>query len=65
MAKELGLEVAANIVMIGALCGVTHLLTIQSVEKAVLEIVPKGSAELNRKALQRGFEMGEKLRGSR
>jgi len=65
IAKELGLEVVANIVMIGALCGVTGVLSLESVEKAVLEIVPKGSEELNRKALQKGFQAGQKLSGSR
>jgi 2-oxoglutarate ferredoxin oxidoreductase subunit gamma len=61
IAKELGLEVVANIVMIGALCGVTGVLSLESVESAVLEIVPESSRVLNRKALERGFEVGEKL----
>jgi len=64
IAKELGLEVVANIVMIGALCGVTGVLSLESVEKAVLEIVPKGSEELNRRALKKGFQVGEKLGAS-
>jgi 2-oxoglutarate ferredoxin oxidoreductase subunit gamma len=61
IAKELGLEVVANIVMIGALCGLIRVLTLESVEKAVLEIVPQDSRELNRQALQKGFQVGEKL----
>jgi 2-oxoglutarate ferredoxin oxidoreductase subunit gamma len=65
IAKELGLEVVANIVMIGALCGLTGVLSLESVEKAVLEIVPESSQELNRQALRRGFEVGEKAGGSR
>jgi 2-oxoglutarate ferredoxin oxidoreductase subunit gamma len=65
IAKELGLEVVANIVMIGALCGVTGVLSLESVEKAVLEIVPRGSQDLNRNALRRGFQVGEKLAVSR
>jgi len=65
IAKELGLEVVANIVMIGALCGVTKVLSLESVERAVLEIVPKGSEELNRRALKKGFQAGEKLGATR
>ncbi len=65
IAKELGLEVVANIVMIGALCGATGVLSLESVEKAVLEIVPKGSEELNRRALKKGFQVGQGLAVSR
>jgi len=61
IAKELGLEVVANIVMIGGLCGVTGVLSLEAVESAVLEIVPESSRALNRKALERGFEAGQKL----
>ena len=55
----------ANIVMIGALCGVTGVLSLESVEKAILEIVPKGSQDLNRKALKKGFKVGQELAVSR
>jgi 2-oxoglutarate ferredoxin oxidoreductase subunit gamma len=65
IAKELGLELVANIVMIGALCGATGVLSKESVEKAIMEIVPKSSRELNRKALRKGFQVGEKLIASR
>jgi 2-oxoglutarate ferredoxin oxidoreductase subunit gamma len=62
VAKELGFEVVANVVMIGALCGITEVLTIDAVEQALLEIVPQASRELNRKALKRGFEIGQGLK---
>lgn len=62
VAKELGFEVVANVVMIGALCGITEVLTVDAIEQALLEIVPKASQELNRKALKRGFEIGQGLK---
>jgi 2-oxoglutarate ferredoxin oxidoreductase subunit gamma len=62
IAQELGFEIVANVVMIGALCGVAQVITVDAVEKALLEVVSPASRELNRKALKRGHELGEKMR---
>ena len=62
IAKELGKEVVANIVMIGALCGITNVTSKKSLESAVLEIVPKGTEDINKKALQKGYSLGKKLK---
>ena len=60
-AKEnLGREIVANIVMIGALVAATGVVSREAIERAVLDSVPKGTENLNIKALKRGFELGER-----
>jgi 2-oxoglutarate ferredoxin oxidoreductase subunit gamma len=44
----------ANIIALGALATLTKVVTPKSLEAAVLARVPKGTEELNRKALQLG-----------
>ena len=56
----LGREIVANIVMIGALVTATGVVSREAIERAVLDSVPKGTEELNQKALKRGFELGER-----
>ena len=48
-----------NIVMVGFFAGVTGLLSQQAVEKAVLDSVPKGTEDLNLRALRKGYELRE------
>ena len=52
--NELGKEMVANIVALGALATLTKVVSLKSLEAAVLARVPKGTEELNRKALQLG-----------
>ena len=52
--------IVANIVMLGALVAITGVVSREAIEKAVLDSVPRGTEELNMKALRRGFELGEK-----
>lgn len=52
--------IVANIVMLGALVSITGVVSREAIEKAVLDSVPRGTEELNMKALRRGFELGEK-----
>ncbi len=58
--NTLGREIVANIVMIGALVTATGVVSREAIERAVLDSVPKGTEELNLKALKRGFELGER-----
>lgn len=57
-----GLSLTMNILTIGFLVGLTGVLSREAVEKAVLDAVPRGTEELNIKALHRGFELGEKAK---
>jgi 2-oxoglutarate ferredoxin oxidoreductase subunit gamma len=64
-AEELGRRLVLNIVMVGFFAGVTGLLSFESVEKAVLDSVPKGTEDLNLRALKKGFEYGRELIAAR
>ncbi len=62
-AEELGRRLVLNIVMAGFFTGVTDLLSFSSVEKAVLDSVPRGTEDLNMRALRKGYEYGCQLVG--
>lgn len=59
--KELGRELFANILMLGALARLTGLVKLESLESAVASRVPVQSLELNRKALRIGWELAGSL----
>jgi 2-oxoglutarate ferredoxin oxidoreductase subunit gamma len=52
-------DIVANIVMLGALVAATHVVSETALEKAILDSVPKGTEELNRKAMQIGLQLGK------
>ena len=54
---ELGRPIVANMVMLGFLTGVARLVSGPSLDRAVTEQVPQGTAELNLKAVNRGREL--------
>jgi 2-oxoglutarate ferredoxin oxidoreductase subunit gamma len=58
-AEELGRRLVLNIVMVGFFAGATGLLPYDSVEKAVLDSVPKGTESLNLRALGKGYQFGQ------
>jgi len=60
---ELGRRIVANIVMLGALTAVTEVVSEESMRKAILDRVPKGTEELNMKAFQMGYDYGRGLVG--
>ncbi|MHB1653063.1 MAG: 2-oxoacid:acceptor oxidoreductase family protein [Desulfitobacteriaceae bacterium] len=55
---DLGKEVVANIVALGALNSATNLVTWSALEKAVLNRVPRAMSELNKRALTAGKNLG-------
>jgi 2-oxoglutarate ferredoxin oxidoreductase subunit gamma len=57
--KELGKPMVTNIVALGAIVEITKLISKESLEKAVLARVPKGTEELNKKALAMGYEIAK------
>lgn len=57
-AEELGRRLVLNIVMVGFFAGATGLLSFEAVEKAVRDSVPKGTEDLNMRALKKGYEFG-------
>jgi 2-oxoglutarate ferredoxin oxidoreductase subunit gamma len=54
IARELGRVMAANIVALGALAQLTGAVSLESLSAAVLARVPKGTEDLNRRALAAG-----------
>ncbi len=55
--EELGKALFANIIALGALAKITGCVTEESLKKAVLNRVPKGTEEKNEKALKIGRDM--------
>jgi len=55
-----GLSLTMNILTLGFFAKLTGIVSEEAIEKAVLESIPKGTEELNLKALHKGFELGEK-----
>jgi len=55
--NTLGKVIVANIVMLGAMVQATAVVSTSSIEKAVLDSVPKGTEGLNQKAIRKGFEL--------
>ena len=58
--QDLGKEFVANIVSIGALAVLTKIVSLSGLEAAVLARVPKGTEDLNRRALEAGFEAAKR-----
>jgi 2-oxoglutarate ferredoxin oxidoreductase subunit gamma len=55
--EKVGKVFVANIVALGAIAGLIDEVSFESVEKAVLKRVPKGTEELNKRALKLGYEL--------
>jgi 2-oxoglutarate ferredoxin oxidoreductase subunit gamma len=57
--EELGNPMFTNIIALGALVASTGMVAEGSIIAAVLKRVPKGTEEVNRKALELGFKMAK------
>lgn len=57
--EEIGKAFVANIVALGAITAIIGKVSLESVEKAVLSRVPKGTEELNKKALLAGYNLAK------
>jgi 2-oxoglutarate ferredoxin oxidoreductase subunit gamma len=55
-----GKAITANTVALGVLVGLTGVVSRESIEKAVTARAPRGTEEINHKALQAGFEAAER-----
>ncbi|MDO8427152.1 MAG: 2-oxoacid:acceptor oxidoreductase family protein, partial [Deltaproteobacteria bacterium] len=60
--EELGKTIVANIISLGMITELTGVVTREAIEKAVLSRVPPAFLELNKKALQIGFEKAKTLK---
>lgn len=59
---EMGKTIVANIISLGMITELTGVVSRESVEKAVLSRVPAAFVDLNKKALQIGFERAAALK---
>jgi len=57
--KELGKEMVANVVALGSLVFITGAVSIKSLEAALMNRVPRGTEELNRKAMELGVQLAK------
>ncbi|SFM71767.1 2-oxoacid:acceptor oxidoreductase family protein [Thermodesulforhabdus norvegica] len=57
--RELQKEMVANVVALGALVTLTGAVSLKSLEAALLNRVPPGTEELNRKALELGINLAQ------
>ena len=57
-----GRAIVANIVALGAIVGLTGVVSREAITQAVLARVPKGTEEMNKKALEAGFAAVASLR---
>jgi 2-oxoglutarate ferredoxin oxidoreductase subunit gamma len=57
-----GRQITANTVALGVLVGLTGIVSKEDIEKAVTARAPRGTEEMNRKALQAGFDAAEKVK---
>jgi 2-oxoglutarate ferredoxin oxidoreductase subunit gamma len=55
--EKLGKPMVANIIALGAVNGLLNLVTKKSLLEAVLDRVPRGTEELNKQALEVGYEL--------
>ncbi len=58
--KILGKPMVTNIIAIGALVAISKVVNKEALTCAVLKRVPKGTEELNKRALELGYEIAEK-----
>lgn len=59
--ERVGRDLVANIVALGALTVLTGVVSKAAITRAVMKRVPKGTEELNRQALEAGFDAAEEL----
>ena len=59
--EKVGRTMTTNIVSLGALVGISKVVSEKALEQAVLSRVPKGTEQLNIKALELGFDMANNI----
>ena len=60
-----GRQITANTVALGVLVGLTGIVSREEIEKAVTARAPRGTEEMNRKALEAGFAAAEQVKAKK
>jgi 2-oxoglutarate ferredoxin oxidoreductase subunit gamma len=63
--REFGRRLFANMIMLGALCGIAQLVSVEAIENCMGRHIPPETINQNRFALRKGHEIGLKLRDRR
>lgn len=56
MAERLGKRIVTNMVMVGAIVGLTECANLEAVEKAIRKYTPRGTEQLNLDAFKSGYD---------
>lgn len=59
--KILGNQLVTNVISLGIIIQLTNIVTKDAIKKALLARIPARVKELNMKALEHGFKVGEKM----
>jgi 2-oxoglutarate ferredoxin oxidoreductase subunit gamma len=59
--KEIGKEMVANMVALGAVGVLSQIISLKNLEQALMARVPEGTKEINRKALYAGIEAAKRI----
>ncbi|MCD4783436.1 MAG: 2-oxoacid:acceptor oxidoreductase family protein [Candidatus Eremiobacteraeota bacterium] len=62
MAENLGKKIVANIIMLGALVGISDIITFSAIKQSVLSMVPPKTLKINQEAVEQGYEYGNKIK---
>ncbi len=57
-----GKKIVANVVSLGAIVALTNVVSMEAMKKAVLERAPKGTEDMNLKALEEGYKAAIELK---
>ncbi len=60
--EEIGIVMVANVVALGAIAGITGVVSKEDLLNAVLRRAPKGTEEKNKRAVEIGYREGEKIK---
>jgi 2-oxoglutarate ferredoxin oxidoreductase subunit gamma len=61
IAERLGKKIVSNMVMVGALVGLTNMVDTAAVEKAITKYTPRGTEQLNVTAFKNGYDFARGL----
>ena len=59
---EIGHIMVANVIALGAIAGLTDIVSLESITNAVLSRAPRGTEEKNKKAVELGYNEALKLK---
>jgi len=59
--EQVGREMVANVVALGAMVRITGIVSRRALADALLARIPRGTEELNLKALETGWQLAEKV----